>query len=70
MNEEEINRLRGEVAFKESIPLLVRISEGDPSLTNKVLGRFRAFRDALRARNAPEDNASLHEWVTWATIKE
>lgn len=70
MNENETNRLRGEVAFKEGIPLQVRVSEGDSSLTQKTLTRFRALRDSLQARNAPDDNAPLSEWMTWATIKE
>jgi len=70
MNETDTNRLRGEVAFKDIIPLLARVSEGDVSLTKKMLERFEAFRDAFQSENAPDDNASLSEWVTWSTNKE
>lgn len=70
MDERQIDLLRGEVAFKETIPLLVRVAEGDLSLTQKMLTRFKAWRDALKARNAPADDAPLGAWATWATIKE
>ncbi len=70
MDERQIDLLLGEVAFKETIPLLVRVSEGDSSLTKKMLARFKAFRDALRAKNAPADDDPLEAWMTWAEIKE
>lgn len=64
--ETAFNLLRAETALKEIIPLLVRVSEGNPQLTQSTLRRLEAFRDALCIKNAPSDHASLDEWVRWS----